>query len=472
MQDTSKSLSVVPIPYQTHSEGYFLRLRSLGKRVWLDSGKPHSRYGRYDILTAAPSAILENPSIEELNAVRATLELESKDSTHDKRFPFTGGVLGYFNYEYNNKAFNLNEKHKDLTPSVFGVFHWSLIQDHDLAQAYLVFLPSCDKTLREQVKNCLLEGAEEEKEKEKESSAETQKSNLESYCVSEFKADTSKENYLAIFDEIKSLIEAGDTYQINFSQRFSGNFTGASDAAYLHLRRALPSPFSAYLELNDDCILSLSPERFIQVQDGQALTQPIKGTAARGETIDEDEKLAKALECSEKNRAENLMIVDLLRNDFSQACVPFSVLTPSLFRLESFANVHHLVSTVTGKLNNATSPLEFFLKCFPGGSITGAPKKRSMEIIQQLEQHPRNIYCGSVVMYSANGNFDSNIAIRTLLVSNNRIYCCGGGGIVIDSLPQEEFAESLQKINLLIDTLLKHSKESTKVQRSIKQFNT
>lgn len=182
-------------------------------------------------------------------------------------------------------------------------------------------------------------------------------------------------------------------------------------------------------------------------------TKPIKGTIRRGVDEQQDKSLACELLQSEKNRAENLMIVDLLRNDFGQNCKAASVKVPHLFALESYANVHHLVSTVTGELNDGIDELSFYHDCFPGGSITGAPKKRAMEIIDELEPHPRNIYCGSIVCISANGRLNSSIAIRTLLIKDNSIYCWGGGGIVADSKAEEEYQESLQKVGALMREL-------------------
>ncbi len=182
-------------------------------------------------------------------------------------------------------------------------------------------------------------------------------------------------------------------------------------------------------------------------------TRPIKGTIARGRDSDEDRALARQLLDSEKDRAENLMIVDLLRNDLSRNCGPGSVRVPELFKLESYANVHHLVSTVTGRLAPGRTPLDLLRDAFPGGSITGAPKRRAMEIIDELESRPREIYCGSIGYISACGAMDTSIAIRTLLARDDRLYCWGGGGIVADSDPEQEYAEALQKVNVLMRAL-------------------
>lgn len=436
---------VLTIPYHKSSTAYFVCLQELGGEVWLDSGKPLSNYGRYDILTAAPTAVLRNPSQAELEHEVETLTHECPDDLKNPDIPFAGGIIGYLNYEYNAQAFGLNQNESER-PSVFGIYHWALIQDHKTHQTCLVFHPQCSATLKKRIITMFNTNIPHKE------SDETK--HAEKFKVKNFIANLSQENYLHHVKQIKDHIVEGDCYQVNFAQRFSGDFTGSRIAAYMALREVLPSPFSAYLNITDDTILCLSPERFINIdQDKHAFTQPIKGTAPRGKTPIEDKKLASILAKSPKNQAENVMIVDLLRNDFSQSCEPFSVTVPKLFALESFANVHHLVSTVEGNICDDVSAIDFLLKCFPGGSITGAPKKRAMEIIQSLEDAPRNIYCGSVCYFSANNRIDSNIAIRTVLISEDHVYCWGGGGIVADSTAKEEYQESLNKIQVLIDVL-------------------
>ncbi len=225
------------------------------------------------------------------------------------------------------------------------------------------------------------------------------------------------------------------------------------------MREALPSPFSAYWKWQDQAVLCISPERFLKVSNSasgdrlQAETKPIKGTVPRGLSLIEDQERAASLVSSTKDRAENLMIVDLLRNDLSKNCIPGSVKVPQLFAVESFVNVHHLVSTVTGDLSDSSSPMDLLRDCFPGGSITGAPKRRAMEIIEQLEPVRRSVYCGSIGYVSANNQMDTNIAIRTILASSTVMHCWGGGGIVADSEAESEFEESMDKIKLLLKTL-------------------
>ncbi|MFL0808932.1 MAG: aminodeoxychorismate synthase component I [Agarilytica sp.] len=441
----STHTNIQSIPYYPNGEHYFRLLQSLDGATWLDSGKPTSGYGRFDIISALPDQTFIDPSVEMLEKVYLGLEKELdqsfKDLLNQNEIPFCGGLLGYFNYEYRHKYFSISATDENPSSRV-GLYRWALIQDHKKQVAFLVFINSIDTEKRQNIET-IISGADE---------SISQLDALQ-FDVNNFKGDLSFHDYQKSFKKIQDHIACGDCYQINFSQRFSGDFSGSPAAAYLELRKATPTPFSAFINLGAESILCLSPERFIEIKNGTATTKPIKGTIARDPNPDQDKNNAKTLQNSEKNRAENVMIVDLLRNDFSQSCKPHTVKTPKLFELESFANVHHLVSTVEGKLEEGISPLAFFTRCFPGGSITGAPKKRAMEIIDELELHTRNIYCGSLWYWSANQHFDSNIAIRTLHTNDDKIYCYGGGGIVADSTAEAEYEESIQKIAKLIQAL-------------------
>ena len=434
---------IVKLEYQSDSSVYFKRLQSLKHPVWLDSGKPASAFGRYDIISAEPVDVLVDVPVAAIeNAVSKLTAGTDMSEVNQLQLPFCGGAIGFFNYEYNHETFGLHTT-AGTGACAFGIFNWCLVQDHENQVCFAVFLPSCDSEKKASLLN-LLDTDTGEPEP--------------AFKAPQVTVDTSRPDYLATVEKIHSLILAGDTYQINLSQRFHGQFDGSAAGAYLKLRKASPSPYAAYLDLTgQSSILCLSPEQFITIDGGKAITRPIKGTAARSSNPFNDQVLAQDLLNSKKNRAENLMIVDLLRNDFSKCCELNSVKAPVLCELESFANVHHLVSTVEGVPKQSITPLEFLMHCFPGGSITGAPKRRSMEIIDQLEKHRRGIYCGSICYLSAHGRFDSNIAIRTVLIENNHFYCWGGGGIVADSNAEEEYAESIQKIQLLMDTLRKHN---------------
>ena len=266
--------------------------------------------------------------------------------------------------------------------------------------------------------------------------------------------DLSVEAYHKAIERIQDYIQAGDCYQVNFAQRFRAPCSGDPWVAYCALREACPTPFSGFQSLpNDGAVLSLSPERFVRVSERQVETRPIKGTRPRGVTPEEDAAHATELLASPKDRAENLMIVDLLRNDLGRSCRTGSVSVPELFSLESYPNVHHLVSSVTGTLADDKDALDLIAGSFPGGSITGAPKIRAMQIIDELEPTRRGLYCGSLVYLDVRGEMDSSIAIRSLLVKDGQVCCWGGGGIVADSQWEAEYQESLTKVRVLLQTL-------------------
>jgi para-aminobenzoate synthetase component 1 len=321
-----------------------------------------------------------------------------------------------------------------------GRYLWSLVANHSAQQTQLFFHDLCPAELSQsiiqrlsQVKETLSPGHFRLREP--------------------FKPTLSSEQYKQSVTAVKNYILSGDCYQTNFTQHFSSSFEGDLWQAYLALREAAPSPYSAFWQWQDKALLSISPERFVKSSEGKVETKPIKGTLLRGKTVEEDQDNAVALLNSAKDRAENLMIVDLLRNDLGKNCVPGSIRVPKLFALESFPNVHHLVSTVSGVLADQRSSIDLLKGCFPGGSITGAPKKRAMEIIEELEPVKRSVYCGSIGYISATGRMDTNIAIRTIVADGSSLHCWGGGGIVADSQADCEYKESINKIKLLLSTL-------------------
>jgi para-aminobenzoate synthetase component I len=250
-------------------------------------------------------------------------------------------------------------------------------------------------------------------------------------------------------------ILAGDIFQANISQRFRAELPDGADALalYRRLRRRNPAPFAALLDYGDVAIVSASPERFLSFHDGLVETRPIKGTRPRGATPEEDARLAAELLGSEKDRAENVMIVDLLRNDLSRVCRDHSVLTPEICTLESYATVHHLVSTVTGRLQPDVDSVDLLRATFPGGSITGAPKFRAMEIIAELEPTRRGPYCGAIGWLGFDGSMDTSITIRTYCLKGRTVTFQAGGGITADSDPAAEYEETLAKARALVAAL-------------------
>jgi para-aminobenzoate synthetase component 1 len=263
----------------------------------------------------------------------------------------------------------------------------------------------------------------------------------------------SREDYLRAIGRAKEYIAAGDIYQVNLSQRLSAPLATTPFDLYCRLSRDNPAPFSAYFETPEAAIVSCSPERFLQVRGQEVETRPIKGTRPRGQTPEQDAALAAELVASEKDRAENVMIVDLERNDIGRTCEFGSVHVPELFALESYATVHHLVSTVRGRLRPGSTALDCLRNCFPGGSITGAPKVRAMEIIEEMEPTRRGVYTGAIGYLCFSGDMDVNIVIRTLVVQDGAAYFQVGGAIVADSDPEGEYQETVDKARALASGL-------------------
>jgi para-aminobenzoate synthetase component 1 len=461
---------ITPIDYEPDSDTLFAKLWDLPYACWLDSGKPSSDYGRYDIISALPASriiskngetkiyhhskngdtleLYSTSKQDPLKLLHQELGKLSPSDAHD--LPFGGGAIGYFAYDLGRRYIHLSQSTN--TPSslkqdstfadmAVGIYHWALIQDHKQQKAWLVSLPECNPTKLKTITARLSDQA-----------APPSASPLE---VSALKSAITQSQYEQQLENIHNYILAGDCYQVNFAQRFQGNYTGSPYEAYKRLRQQMASPFCAFLQFGNQAIMSLSPERFLKVEGRKVLTQPIKGTVARNHLASHDKQQAQHLQNDEKNRAENLMIVDLLRNDLGQHCKPGSIEVEELFGLQSFPNVHHLVSTISGQLQEESHSLDLFRDCFPGGSITGAPKKRAMEIIDELETDYRGVYCGSIGYINSNGDMDTNIAIRTVSCDGEQISCWGGGGIVADSVATDEYQESLDKINKILDSLNK-----------------
>lgn len=268
-----------------------------------------------------------------------------------------------------------------------------------------------------------------------------------------FYSNFIKEDYKKAVTRLKEYIVSGDVYIANMTQRFWCHNEEDSFNIYKKLRSINKAPFSAYLNFEDFQIISSSPERFVQVFNNKAHTRPIKGTRPRGHNTEEDEKNKLELINSEKDKAELLMVVDLERNDFSKVCKPHTVKVTENFKLEEYATVFHLVSTVEGYLKDDVSSVRCIKECFPGGSITGTPKIRAMEIIEELEGVKRNIYTGSIGYFDFRGNCDFNIVIRTIIKKDNKAYFGVGGGITYDSIEEDEYSETLDKAKALMRVL-------------------
>jgi para-aminobenzoate synthetase component 1 len=386
----------------------------------------------------------EETGKEFLQRLRESLKaLGSAQLPDDCLLPFAGGVIGYLGYDFGRRLEPQPDNAIDdlqLPDAHLGVYAWALISDHRLQTSQLVFHPAFKQAERQRIIDLFCETA----------TCQATTFHLDGH----FKPDLDASQYRNAFERIQSYIHAGDCYQVNLTQRFQANCEGDPWAAYCALRTACPTPFSGYIALpHGDAILSLSPERFVKVSKRQVETRPIKGTRPRGHDEAEDAAFATELLASPKDRAENLMIVDLLRNDLGRSCRIGSVKVPELFSLESYPNVHHLVSSVTGELADDHDALDLIAGSFPGGSITGAPKIRAMQIIDELEPTRRALYCGSLIYLDVRGEMDSSIAIRSLLVKDGTASCWGGGGIVADSDCEAEYQESFTKVRVLLRTL-------------------
>jgi para-aminobenzoate synthetase component 1 len=271
--------------------------------------------------------------------------------------------------------------------------------------------------------------------------------------TTEWRSNMTQDDYAKRFDQVKRYIKSGDCYQINLAQRFTAHYEGDLWQAYEYLSQINKAPFSAYFNFGQGALLSLSPERFIRVDGHRVMTQPIKGTRARSENPETDRALKQELLTSEKDRAENLMIVDLLRNDLGRTATPGSVNVTELFGCYSFPSVHHLISTIESTIAPPTTSVDVLKHAFPGGSITGAPKIRAMQIIEELEPHRRHFYCGSIAYFSFNGHMDSSILIRTLMAKDQTLYAWAGGGLVDDSECHLEYQETFAKLSKILQPL-------------------
>ncbi|WP_153785907.1 aminodeoxychorismate synthase component I [Pseudomonas sp. EMN2] len=437
-----------PLPYQPDPAHYFARLRIAPGAILLDSARPNAERGRFDLLSAWPLQHLQAQTAESGQAYlqrlrRALAELGTAQLPDGVELPFAGGLIGYLSYDFGRRLEQLPTQADDdlgLPDAQLGLYAWALVSDHHARTSQLVFHPSLQATERQRLVQLF--------------EAPAQADSGKFALLAPMAGDLSAAQYRAAFDKVQQYIQAGDCYQINLTQRFSAPCQGDPWHAYQALRAACPTPFSGYQQLDaGTALLSFSPERFVRVSQGEVETRPIKGTRPRGADPLADARNAAELLASPKDRSENLMIVDLLRNDIGRTCQIGSVKVPELFSLESYPNVHHLVSSITGRLAPGKDALDLIGGSFPGGSITGAPKIRAMQIIDELEPTRRALYCGSLLYIDVRGEMDSSIAIRSLLVKDGQVSCWGGGAVVADSDWQAEYEESIAKVRVLMETL-------------------
>ncbi len=450
--------------------------------ILLDSGaspkqRPLSKNADVDVLAIRPKATLvfdgevthyRSGAVKEklYGDPLAILQSAIPSIDTDLDVAYLPGAIGYFSYDLARQFENLPTLAQDdeaLPMMAMGIYCVVVVVDHKQRTTKIVQIDSSEETnslVKEWADLIQLsidfERDMQDFETETDDDDRFQTGGLLSGLLVE---NMDRKAYRANFKRVRDYIVEGDCYQVNLTKQFSASVAGDAWLTYRYLRTESPAPYGAYMNLPFAQILSNSPESFIQCRDGKVATSPIKGTRPRAhhnKAVDKAE--AMALHNSEKDRAENLMIVDLMRNDLSRCCEFDSVKVPKLFEIHSFANVHHMISTVTGQLRRGLHALDLLRSCFPGGSITGAPKIRAMEIIEELEPTRRGLYCGAIGYIGVDGSLETSIAIRTIVVKDGIARYSAGGGLVIDSKVESEYQELLDKARMMTEALFKNKR--------------
>ena len=417
----------------------------------LDSAMDPKKLGRYSFIGFNPFKIIKYKNTKENPLDNLRNELNKYKVENNTHLPFIGGAVGYLSYDLGNYIEYLPRTAKDDTnvyDLYFGLYNLVIVVDHLENKTYIA-TPNLNIEKEEK----LIIDIENKIKKAEINSIEEicyEEKNVEPIKLNSNFTKASFENSVR---KVQDYIRQGDIYQANLTQRFNGKTTLSSYELYRDLRKVSPAPFGALLNFEHSKILSNSPERFIKCIDNKLETRPIKGTRPRGKTIEEDLRLQDELRNSVKDKAELLMIVDLERNDIGRVSQIGSVKVPELSVIEPYANVNHLVATVEGRLKDNLDCIDVIKATFPGGSITGAPKIRAMEIIDELEPTQRNVYTGSIGYIGFNGDMDLNIAIRTIIKQGENVYFQVGGGMTWDSNPEDEYQETLDKAKSIMKAL-------------------
>lgn len=490
---------VEPLPYPENTALWFSNFANTLGAIWLDSAEHAS--GRFDAFTAHPALLLTqqdnsfavsgtacSPALaSDIQSVTATATTTTTSTTkppapatqlfeviahlrnalygtslenHQLTEHLTAaeqqwlpGVLGLMGYNIGSADLRLKPRDTVLhwPQAVLGFYAWIVVIDHHEKSAWLTthsaLLAQCNLSVAA-LKAQITRPLETQLASETDSARAPQPA-AENSILNDKKPDAG---YTAQFNQVKAYLLAGDCYQINLARRVQIPAHSAPFELYKKVRRATKAPYSGFFNLEQGQCLCFSPEQFLTLNaEGDIFTSPIKGTLPRSDNPATDARAAQALSESAKDRAENLMIVDLLRNDFGRFCQPHSIKVPKLMTVQSFATVHHLVSEVHGKTQKGVTAEQVLAACFPGGSITGAPKKRAMQIIDELETQDRHAFCGSLVHLGANGTLNANICIRTGILQRNTLTLWAGGGIVIDSDLETEWIETLWKIQKILE---------------------
>ena len=421
--------------------------------IFLDSLTNHEHYAKYSYILINP---LTQYIAQDNNSLQQQIEqwkilLQNNQQNNPNLPPFQGGIAGYFSYDLVREIEYLPTTKPLLIPSYhLGLYNQIFAFDHinKKCYAYVCNVKEYNLDLEKQFSDLMALYTKAKNISAVAENVTLPKLNLVS--------NLTQDKYIESVQKTIEYIRNGDIFEVNLSQCFSAKIDTNYPIIKLYhkLRKINPAPFACYLNFGDLKILSTSPERFLSISSNRQIEAcPIKGTIKRSQDPQQDANLAAELFHSEKNQAENIMIVDLMRSDLSKICIPNSVNVQSLCKIETFTNVHHLVSRITGTLNPQIHSLDIINAAFPGGSITGAPKIRSMQIIDELEPITRGIYCGSIGYFGFNGSADLSISIRTLVITNNVLSYNVGGAITLDSDPEEEYQESLLKGQKLYEAL-------------------
>ncbi|KAA9025775.1 anthranilate synthase component I [Niallia endozanthoxylica] len=429
------------------------------KKFLLESSLKHENSGRFSFIGAEPfmeligngnsSQIIINNENKYIN--KKPLEvlkelLPEKSPKPEPLFPFIGGAVGYAGYDAIRQYERIGEVPNDelMLPDVhFLFFEVLVVFDHLEQKVYIVASQQHNGSSREELsdkiemtKEQIRKGVSEEGVKE--------------VTLSAFQASIPKEQFINHVIKAKKYIEEGDIFQVVLSQRLKAEIEGEPFSLYRKLRVKNPSPYMYYFDFQDYSIAGVSPESLIKVKGRQVITNPIAGTRPRGANDEEDLRLAEGLLADEKELAEHKMLVDLGRNDLGRVCEFGSVEVTKFLGIEKYKHVIHLVSEVEGKLVDTFSPIDALISCLPAGTVSGAPKIRAMEIINEMENSKRGIYSGAIGYVSANGNLDFALAIRTMVIKGKEAYIQAGAGIVYDSIPEKEYEETLHKLQMFL----------------------
>lgn len=436
------------LPFYDDPIEWLSRFETAEFPVLLDAGG-HER-GRYDIIAACPtesvylySDRLEHHTKKGLGIAPPeqffeTLRRMRRPVDDELELPFVSGLIGFIGYDIAHVVEAIerrdNKPSPDLPVACLRRYEWAIIQDRAQKCSYFT---TTDANLSAELEKRVAKRCDDDP-----------------ISASIWSSDTSRSEYAQDLEKILEYIRAGDCYQVNYTQRFSTVCTSDALSIYKRVRKSVSSPFSAFIPVDEQrAVISVSPERFVTISNGSIVTQPIKGTIARSDNEVVDGHRVEQLKHSIKDRAENVMIVDLMRNDLGRVSEIGSVKVDKLFEIETYKNVHHLVSTVSSQLDDTADMVDVLRATLPGGSITGAPKVRAMEVIEELERSRRSAYCGSICYLSDHGRMDSSITIRTLVKDHDDLYIWGGGGIVADSDIELEQQESRAKIRAFIEAL-------------------